>query len=69
MAKLILVTAMTPNTSRRGQNNNTNWFRLALSKLGKKAIVCLREPSLGSGFGIKEALLAAVIARLCHGGY
>src|SRR5499427_3041338 len=51
--KLILVTAITPTPAGEGKTTTTVGLGDALNKLGKKAIICLREPSLGPCFGVK----------------
>lgn len=51
--KLILVTAMTPTPAGEGKTTTTIGLGQALSKLGKRACVAIREPSLGPCFGIK----------------
>jgi len=51
--KLILVTAISPTPAGEGKTTTTISLGLALNKLGHKAIICLREPSLGPVFGIK----------------
>lgn len=51
--KLILVTATTPNKSGSGKTTTSVALTQGLQKLGKKAIVALREPSLGPCFGMK----------------
>jgi len=51
--KLILVTAMSPTPMGEGKTTLTVGVGQALSKMGKKAIICLREPSLGPVFGVK----------------
>jgi formate--tetrahydrofolate ligase len=51
--KLILVTAITPTPAGEGKTTTTIGLTDALNQLGKKAIVCIREPSLGPCFGIK----------------
>ncbi len=51
--KLILVTSITPTPAGEGKTTTTIGLGDALSSLGKKAIICLREPSLGPFFGIK----------------
>ncbi len=51
--KLILVTAMTPTSRGEGKTLTTIGLGQALSKLGKKGMITLREPSLGPVFGIK----------------
>jgi len=51
--KLILVTAVTPTPAGEGKTTNSIGLTDALNRLGKKAVVALREPSLGPNFGIK----------------
>ena len=51
--KLILVTAMTPTPAGEGKTTTTVGLGDGLSAIGKKAIICLREPSLGPCFGMK----------------
>ncbi|MCW4038977.1 MAG: formate--tetrahydrofolate ligase [Candidatus Bathyarchaeota archaeon] len=51
--KLIVVTAITPTSLGEGKTTMSIGLGEALSKLGKNAIVCLRQPSLGPVFGIK----------------
>lgn len=52
-AKLILTTAITPTPAGEGKTTTTIGAADALTRLGKKSIVALREPSLGPVFGIK----------------
>ena len=52
-ARLILVTAITPTPSGEGKTTTSIGLAQALNRLGKKATVVLREPSLGPVFGIK----------------
>lgn len=52
-AKLILVTAISPTPAGEGKTTTTIGLADALSRLGKKTVVALREPSLGPVFGIK----------------
>lgn len=51
--KLVLVTATTPTPAGEGKTTITVGLTEALVKLGKKAMLCLREPSLGPCFGVK----------------
>jgi formate--tetrahydrofolate ligase len=51
--KLILVTAITPTPAGEGKTTTTVGLGDALSRIGKKTIIALREPSLGPVFGIK----------------
>ena len=52
-AKLILITAMSPTPAGEGKTTTTIGLADAINSLGKKAIVCVREPSLGPVFGMK----------------
>ena len=51
--KLVLVTAITPTPAGEGKTTTTVGVSDGLSKLGKKVVVALREPSLGPVFGVK----------------
>ncbi|MFA7077129.1 MAG: formate--tetrahydrofolate ligase [Syntrophomonas sp.] len=51
--KLVLVTAINPTPAGEGKTTNTVGLGMALNRLGHKAIIALREPSLGPSFGIK----------------
>ncbi len=51
--KLILVTAISPTPAGEGKTTTTVGLGDALNRIGKKAIMCLREPSLGPCFGVK----------------
>ena len=51
--KLILVTAINPTPAGEGKTTTTRGLGMALSKIGKKAVIALREPSLGPVFGLK----------------
>ena len=51
--KLILVTAISPTPAGEGKTTTTVGLGDGLSRLGKKAVICLREPSLGPSFGMK----------------
>ena len=51
--KLILVTAISPTPAGEGKTTTTIGLGDALNHIGKKAIICLREPSLGPVFGLK----------------
>ncbi|HOC82589.1 MAG TPA: formate--tetrahydrofolate ligase, partial [Synergistales bacterium] len=51
--KLVLVTATTPTPAGEGKTTTTIGLAQALVKMGRKAVVCLREPSLGPCFGVK----------------
>ena len=51
--KLILVTAINPTPAGEGKTTTTAGLGEAMAKIGKKAVVALREPSLGPVFGVK----------------
>jgi formate--tetrahydrofolate ligase len=51
--KLVLVTAISPTPAGEGKTTMTVGLGDALNKIGKKAIICLREPALGPVFGMK----------------
>ena len=51
--RLVLVTAMTPTPAGEGKTTTTVGLGDALNHIGKKAVICLREPSLGPVFGMK----------------
>jgi len=51
--KLILVTAINPTPAGEGKTTTTVGLGQALSKMGKKAMIAVREPSLGPCFGVK----------------
>jgi formate--tetrahydrofolate ligase len=51
--KLILVTAITPTPAGEGKTTTTVGLGDGLNRIGKRAVICLREPSLGPCFGVK----------------
>src|SRR3990170_4817641 len=51
--KLVLMTAISPTPAGEGKTTTTVGLGDALNRIGKKAIICLREPSLGPVFGMK----------------
>src|SRR5215470_10131599 len=51
--KLVLVTAITPTPAGEGKTTTTVGLGDALNHIGKRAVICLREPSLGPCFGMK----------------
>jgi len=51
--KLILVTAISPTPAGEGKTTTTVGLGDALNRIGKKTVICLREPSLGPVFGVK----------------
>ena len=52
-SNLILVTAITPTSAGEGKTTTSVGLSDGLNKIGKKSVVCLREPSLGPSFGMK----------------
>lgn len=61
---LILVTAMTPTPQGEGKTTTTIGLGDALSQLGLKTMICLREPSLGPYFGVKGGGTGAGAAQV-----
>lgn len=53
MGKLILVTAISPTPAGEGKTTTSVGLGQALAQLGKKTMICLREPSLGPCMGVK----------------
>jgi formate--tetrahydrofolate ligase len=51
--KLVLITAINPTPSGEGKTVTAIGLSMGLNLLGKKAIVCVRQPSLGPVFGVK----------------
>ncbi len=51
--KMVVVTSITPTRFGEGKTTNTIGLSMALNKLGKKSIACIRQPSLGPMFGFK----------------
>ena len=51
--KLILVTAITPTPAGEGKTTTTVGLGDGLNNIGKRAAICIREPSLGPCFGMK----------------
>jgi formate--tetrahydrofolate ligase len=62
--KLILVTAMTPTPAGEGKTTTTVGLGDALNHIGKKAVICLREPSLGPVFGMKGGAAGGGFAQV-----
>ena len=64
--KLILVTAINPTAAGEGKTTTTVGLGDALSRLGNKAVIALREPSLGPVFGIKGGAAGGGLHRSGH---
>jgi formate--tetrahydrofolate ligase len=62
--KLILVTAISPTPAGEGKTTTTVGLGDALNHIGKKAIICLREPSLGPVFGVKGGAAGGGYAQI-----
>ncbi|MFZ9595331.1 MAG: formate--tetrahydrofolate ligase [Bdellovibrionia bacterium] len=62
--KLILVTAMSPTPLGEGKTTTTVGLADALNQMGKKAMICLREPALGPVFGVKGGASGGGYAQL-----
>lgn len=62
--KLILVTAITPTKAGIGKTTVSIGLALGLNKIGKKAVVALREPSLGPCFGMKGGAAGGGYAQI-----
>jgi len=62
--KLILVTAVTPTPAGEGKTTTTVGLGDALNRIGKKAMICLREPSLGPCFGMKGGAAGGGMAQV-----
>ena len=62
--KLILVTAISPTPAGEGKTTTTVGLGDALNHIGKRAIMCLREPSLGPVFGMKGGAAGGGMAQI-----
>jgi len=62
--KLILVTAMTPTPAGEGKTTTTVGLGDALNRIGRRTIICLREPSLGPVFGLKGGAAGGGFAQV-----
>jgi formate--tetrahydrofolate ligase len=62
--KLILVTAISPTPAGEGKTTTTVGLGDALKRLGKKTMICLREPSLGPVFGLKGGAAGGGLAQV-----
>ena len=63
-SKLILVTAISPTPAGEGKTTTTVGLGDALNRIGKKTIICYREPSLGPVFGIKGGAAGGGYAQI-----
>lgn len=61
---IILVTAISPTPAGEGKTTTTVGLGDALNKIGKKTIICLREPSLGPVFGLKGGAAGGGFAQI-----
>src|SRR5471030_2485071 len=64
MGKLILVTAINPTPAGEGKTTTTVGLGDALTRAGKLAMICLREPSLGPCFGMKGGAAGGWFAQV-----
>jgi formate--tetrahydrofolate ligase len=62
--KLILVTAISPTPAGEGKTTTTVGLGDALNRIGKKTVICLREPSLGPVFGMKGGATGGGFAQV-----
>ncbi len=62
--KLILVTAISPTPAGEGKTTTTVGLGDALNHIGKRAMICLREPSLGPVFGMKGGAAGGGMAQV-----
>ena len=62
--KLILVSAISPTPAGEGKTTTTVGLGDALNRIGKKAVICLREPSLGPVFGMKGGAAGGGLAQV-----
>src|SRR4030095_11547133 len=62
--KLILVSAISPTPAGEGKTTTTVGLGDALNRIGKKAAICLREPSLGPVFGMKGGAAGGGFAQV-----
>ncbi|MCL2203402.1 MAG: formate--tetrahydrofolate ligase [Defluviitaleaceae bacterium] len=63
-AKVILVTAISPTPAGEGKTTTTVGLGDALARLGKRTMICLREPSLGPVFGVKGGAAGGGYAQI-----
>src|SRR5580765_9091408 len=62
--KLILVTAISPTPAGEGKTTTTVGLGDGLNRIGRKAMICLREPSLGPCFGMKGGAAGGGYAQI-----
>jgi formate--tetrahydrofolate ligase len=62
-AKYVVVTAITPTPLGEGKTTTSVGLAQALASTGSRAVVCLRQPSMGPTFGIKGGAAGAATAR------
>ena len=62
--KLVLVTAISPTPAGEGKTTTTVGLGDALNRIGKKTVICLREPSLGPVFGVKGGAAGGGYAQI-----
>jgi formate--tetrahydrofolate ligase len=62
--KLVLVTAISPTPAGEGKTTTTIGLGDALNRLGKRAVICLREPSMGPVFGQKGGATGGGMAQV-----
>jgi formate--tetrahydrofolate ligase len=62
--KLVLVTAMTPTPLGEGKTLTTVGLGQALARMGKRSVICVREPSLGPVFGVKGGAAGGGMAQV-----
>lgn len=62
--KLILVTAVSPTAAGEGKTTTTVGIGDGLNRIGKRALICLREPSLGPCFGMKGGAAGGGLAQV-----
>ena len=67
--KLVLVTAMNPTPAGEGKTTVSIGLAQALCKLGNNALLALREPSLGTVFGVRGGAGGGGCTSSSHGGY
>ncbi len=64
MGKLVLVTAINPTPAGEGKTTTTVGLGDGLNRIGKKAVVCIREASLGPNFGMKGGAAGGGMAQI-----